>query len=44
MNSLLTEICRERDWCIGGSADPQVRRAVDAGADAVVDVLIRIEM
>ena len=45
MNSLLTEICRERGWCIGGADDQaRVRQAVDGGADAVVDALIQIEM
>jgi hypothetical protein len=45
MNSLLTEICIERGWCIGGTEDrARVREAVDAGADAVVATLIQIEM
>jgi hypothetical protein len=45
MNSLLTEICKERGWCIGGEHDrARVQQAVDAGADAVVDTLIRVEM
>jgi hypothetical protein len=44
MNSLLTEICKERGWCIGGDDEAQVRQAVGAGADAVVDTLIRIEL
>lgn len=45
MNSLLTELCRERGWCVEDAADrAQVERAVDAGADAVVDTLIRVEM
>ncbi len=45
MNSLLTEICTERGWCIGGAEHrAQVRQAVEAGADAVVDTLTRIEM
>ena len=45
MNSLLTEICKERGWCIGGAENrTQVRQAVDSGADAVVDTLIRVEM
>lgn len=45
MNSLLTEICIQRGWCIGGTEDrARVREAVDAGADAVVETLIRIEM
>jgi hypothetical protein len=45
MDSLLSEICTERGWCIGGDEhSAQVRQAVEAGADAVVDTLIRIEM
>ena len=45
MNSLLTEVFIERGWCIGGTEDrARVREAVHAGADAVVDTLIRIEM
>jgi hypothetical protein len=45
LNSLLTEICIERGWCIGGTEDPaRVRQTIDAGIDAVVDALIRIEM
>jgi len=43
MSGLLAEICKERGWCIGPE-ETEVRVAVEAGADAVVDMLIRIEM
>lgn len=45
MNSLLSEICKERGWCIGRTEHhARVRQAVAGGCDAVVDTLIRIEM
>jgi len=44
MNGLLSEICIEQGWCLAASGEAQVRQALGAGADAVVDTLIRVEM
>lgn len=44
LNALLSQICTERGWCIAPDDEDQVRLVVPAGADAVVDALIRIEL
>jgi hypothetical protein len=44
LNSLLSQICVERGWCIAPDDHAQVRQAIAGGADAVVDTLIRIEL
>jgi hypothetical protein len=44
LNSLLSQICQERGWCIAPDDHAEVRRAIAAGADAVVDALIRLEL
>lgn len=43
-NSLLTEICRERGWCLPPDGAERVREAIPEGVDTVVDTIIRVEM
>lgn len=44
VNSLLTEICRERGWCLPPDGAERVRKAVPDGIDTVVDTIICVEM
>ena len=44
MNSLLSQICTERGWCLAPGSDEHVREAVANGAASVVDLLIRTEL
>lgn len=44
VNSLLTEICREWGYCLPPGSDDEIRRGMPEGADAIVDLIIRIEL
>jgi hypothetical protein len=44
VHSLLSEICREWGYCLPPGSDEQVRSAIPEGADAIVDLTIRIEL
>lgn len=44
VNSLLTEICRERGWCLPPDGEERVRKAIPDGIDMVVDTIIWVEM
>lgn len=43
MNSLLSEICIERGWCLPPDGAKRVRQAIPDGIDAVVDSIIWVE-
>lgn len=43
-NSLLTQICTERGWCLPPGSDELVRATIADGPAAVIDILIRTEM
>lgn len=44
VNSLLTQICVERGWCLAPDDEATVRRAISSGIDAVVDSIVRAEL
>jgi hypothetical protein len=44
VNSLLSQICAERGWCLPPGSDELVRSTVADGDAAVVDMLIRTEL
>lgn len=44
LNSLLSQICIERGWCLSADGYERVRQAVPDGIDAVVDTIIRVEL
>lgn len=44
VHSLLSEICREWGYCLPPGSDQEIRGAVPEGADAIVDLIIRIEL
>lgn len=44
VHSLLSEICREWGYCLPPGSDNQIRSAIPEGADAIVDLIIRIEL
>jgi hypothetical protein len=44
VNSLLSEICIERGWCLPPGAVAEVRRAVSTGIESVIDGIIRTEL
>jgi hypothetical protein len=44
LNSLLSEICVERGWCLSPEAHNLVERAIPDGVDAVVDTIITSEL
>jgi hypothetical protein len=41
---LLTEICREWGYCLPPGSDDRIREVMPESADAVVDLIIRIEL
>jgi hypothetical protein len=43
VNSLLSQICVERGWCLPPEGGELVRRTIPDGIDAVVDAIIRVE-
>lgn len=44
VHSLLSEICREWGYCLPPGSDERIRGAIPEGAEAVVDLIIRIEL
>jgi len=44
VNSLLSQICVERGWCLPPNEEERVRRAIPNGVDAVADTIIRAEL
>jgi hypothetical protein len=44
VHSLLSEICREWGYCLPPGSGDQIRSTIPEGADAVVDLIIRIEL
>ena len=44
LNSLLTQICTERGWCLSPDDGDRVRLTIPDGVDRVVDSIIRAEL
>lgn len=44
LNSLLSQICIERGWCLSPDGYERVRQAIPDGINAVVDTIICIEL
>jgi hypothetical protein len=44
VNSLFSQICIERGWCLPPEGGELVRQTIPDGIDAVVDTIIRVEM
>ena len=44
LNSLLSQLCTERGWCLAPDDHDRVRAAMQDGVDGVVDTIIRAEL